>query len=62
MMRKFRKYKCHVCGVIDENWNCAPWTKSDKPVHYTCGNYHHYQNTYGKMFLKTLKKGETNES
>jgi len=52
----FRKYKCNSCGVVDENWSCAPWTRSKQPQHYTCGALHRYEDVYGKIFLKTLKK------
>ena len=58
--KKPRKYRCYHCGVVDENWNCAPWSKSDSPRHYTCGKYFKYSEKlgYDKMFLDSIE--ETN--
>ena len=57
-----RKYKCYSCGVTDENWSSAPWTRSKTPQHYTCGRLHDYNDRYkfAESFIKIVKYNKEN--
>tara|TARA_Y100001973_G_C5209214_1_gene344232 strand:- start:16705 stop:16917 length:213 start_codon:yes stop_codon:yes gene_type:complete len=62
--KKPRKYKCYKCGKVDENWSCAPWSRSEAklspymaPLHFTCNSYYSASDKYkfDKIFLKSIK-------